>query len=517
MNWTLPDYEYESRRYSMCRPLQEGQWNTLLDIEGPGIIKHIWMTYPLADKGFGRNNWLRIFWDDETEPSVYAPLADFFGVPFGHTGQQYDINSCFLSVLPQNGFNSYFTMPFSQKAKIELFVKQQEMGYGFYFQADVEHCSELPARWGAYRFHAHYRMEGPTEQYGERYLALDAEGDGYYIGATFGIRRTERKADAWYHGGGDLMMIDGETSPQLIHGIGAEDYFGHSWGTAKSSHLYNGNPFIQELDIDDRRPLTNLALYRFHAQDPVRFRHSFRFSIGAMGDPISSVAYWYQTEPHRPFFAPRPDHNLLQDAEVPRETYDIALPDQHCWKVLGPIADEEPYTFDRIHAVETGDQPHLPLTFSPKGLDEDYAMKVDWTSLIAPRGFADLNTVMRPQFRGIRYATECYAFASGCIYSEVEREIVIRLAFDDRLSLKINGNQVFDGNHDSGFQIVRTKAVLREGYNHLLVKLSNTHNTNFKAWVFNVGFEDENGTPIKYVVYPWEMKEDKDGSKPDAL
>jgi len=50
------------------------------------------------------------------------------------------------------------------------------------------------------------------------------------------------------------------------------------------------------------------GLYRWHIVDPVRFEKELRITIQALGwrssgylplqDDISSVAFWYQTEPH---------------------------------------------------------------------------------------------------------------------------------------------------------------------------------------------------------------------------
>ena len=54
------------------------------------------------------------------------------------------------------------------------------------------------------------------------------------------------------------------------------------------------------------------GLYRWHVIDPIRFEQDLRVTIQALGwraggrylplqDDISSVAYWYQSEPHGPF------------------------------------------------------------------------------------------------------------------------------------------------------------------------------------------------------------------------
>jgi hypothetical protein len=49
-----------------------------------------------------------------------------------------------------------------------------------------------------------------------------------------------------------------------------------------------------------------VSMYRFHIEDPVRFRKSIRVTIehghaNRRSDDYSSTAYWYQTEPHAPF------------------------------------------------------------------------------------------------------------------------------------------------------------------------------------------------------------------------
>jgi hypothetical protein len=47
---------------------------TIAEMEGPGSIQHIWMT----PTGNWRYTIIRIYWDDETTPSVEAPVGDFF-------------------------------------------------------------------------------------------------------------------------------------------------------------------------------------------------------------------------------------------------------------------------------------------------------------------------------------------------------------------------------------------------------------------------------------------------------
>ena len=53
----------------------------------------------------------------EEEPSVESPLGDFFCCGFGVSCA---LNSLPVAVNPTRGFNSYFPMPFPEKAKITI-------------------------------------------------------------------------------------------------------------------------------------------------------------------------------------------------------------------------------------------------------------------------------------------------------------------------------------------------------------------------------------------------------------
>jgi len=48
---------------------------TLAEIVGPGAIQHIWLT--TAPAGW-RRLILRVYWDNEEQPSIETPLGDFF-------------------------------------------------------------------------------------------------------------------------------------------------------------------------------------------------------------------------------------------------------------------------------------------------------------------------------------------------------------------------------------------------------------------------------------------------------
>ena len=91
------------------RPIP-GETVTLADLQGPGIVTHIWVTIAANEYGWPRLLRFRVYYDGSTEPSVDAPIGDFFAV--GH-GFERPVNS----LMVRNGSdgrarNSYWPMPF---------------------------------------------------------------------------------------------------------------------------------------------------------------------------------------------------------------------------------------------------------------------------------------------------------------------------------------------------------------------------------------------------------------------
>src|SRR5512144_171179 len=91
----------------------------LADIAGAGCINHIWCTMICDQRDHLRRVVLRMRWDNESDYSVDVPIGDFFGM--GHA-QTANFASLPLQMSPANGraFNSFFPMPFSERALIEV-------------------------------------------------------------------------------------------------------------------------------------------------------------------------------------------------------------------------------------------------------------------------------------------------------------------------------------------------------------------------------------------------------------
>ena len=308
--------------------IEPGQTVSLANIAGAGCVTHIWITIATPSEAFTpqvmepdylRRVLLRMYWDGEDEPSVLVPVGDFFGAGHAHTT---NFVSAPLQMSPQDGrgFNSFFPMPFAKGARIEVVSELAHERLFFYHYIDYEEYDELDESLG--RFHAQWRRENPTQGapigkqsheeflFGgqniggdENYVILDAEGRGHYVGCILNVRNLHPTNQwNWYGEGDDMIFIDGEYWPPSLHGTGTEDYFNTAWAPRQHySAPYHGVIFGGGENWSGL-----VTLYRFHVEDPVTFSTSIRVTIehghaNKRSDDYSSVAYWYQTEPHKSF------------------------------------------------------------------------------------------------------------------------------------------------------------------------------------------------------------------------
>jgi len=297
--------------------IEAGETKVLADIKGPGCINHIWMT-----QGAGyRDVLIRIFWDDEENPSVLCPLGDFFGL--GHE----IVNSyqSFLFSASTRGnnqrntgcaLNCYAQMPFGKSARIEL-VNEGDKPHGQYFYIDYELYDE-PLDDDVIYFHAQFRRENPCNGWGHEirvnvpeanivnkeqlawtnnYLILEAEGRGHYIGCNLSVSNFQ---GSWWGEGDDMIWVDGYKWPPDLHGTGSEDYLNQAWGMQDNAFMRNGS------SIHEGNTKGYQSSYVHHLENPVRFQREVKVTIehghgNHLSNETSSVAYWYQTEPHKPF------------------------------------------------------------------------------------------------------------------------------------------------------------------------------------------------------------------------
>jgi len=296
------------------QPIAIGETRTLAKIEGPGAITHIWVTIASKDKYHLKNLVLRMYWDGEGTPSVESPIGDFFGL--GH-GEYYTFSSYPIQIGTSNALNCFWYMPFEKRALITITNEGTDVCRAFYYYIDYNKYDSIDT---PLRFHAHYRQEYPCTE-GKNYTFLEAQGKGHFVGVSLSIHN---RADGWWGEGDDMFFIDGEEKPSL-HGTGSEDYFCGAWCYGSAfSYLFFGCPLRGEHKRGEK-----WNVYRFHILDPIPFQKSIRVSIehghdaqpNSRTDDYSSVAYWYQTEPHVAFEPLPPPEKRLPEKLTEQATY----------------------------------------------------------------------------------------------------------------------------------------------------------------------------------------------------
>jgi hypothetical protein len=295
--------------------IKGGETFTVADIEGGGAIQQIWMT----PTGKWRYTILRIYWDDQEQPSVECPVGDFFSATWNTYAP---VSSLPVCVNPGSAFNCYWEMPFRKRCRITATnLDKDEMT--LFYQVNYT-LTDIPADC-AY-FHAQFRRVNPLP-YKEVYTILDGvKGRGHYVGTVmaWGVNNNN-----WWGEGEIKFYLDGDGEWPTICGTGAEDYFCGSYNF-ENPETKQYQPFTtpyagmhQVLKPDGvYRSQMRFGLYRWHVMDPVRFEQDLRITIQALGwrgnwtylplqDDISSVAFWYQTLPTAPFPA-LPDRDYLE-------------------------------------------------------------------------------------------------------------------------------------------------------------------------------------------------------------
>jgi hypothetical protein len=282
--------------------IKPGETFTMAEINSAGAIQHIWMT----PTGNWRFSIFRIYWDDETQPSVETPVGDFFGMGWGTYSQ---LNSLPVTVNPGSAFNCYWVMPFRKKCKITMTNINTESMY-LYYQIDYT-LTDVPQDAGY--FHAQFRRKNTVEN-GVCTLVDSIKGKGQYVGTylAWGVHN-----NGWWGEGEIKFYMDGDTKFPTINGTGTEDYFCGSYDFEVNhqynefSTAYSGLPQVLKPD-GLYKSQERFGLYRWHIMDPIRFDKSLRVTIQDLGwkgngayllqhSDISSTVFWYQTEPHNPF------------------------------------------------------------------------------------------------------------------------------------------------------------------------------------------------------------------------
>lgn len=308
-----------------CDVLEAGETKTLVNTNGPGIIRTMWFTGDVSQSLV-----LRIYWDGQEHPSVEAPLGSFFGYGFPDITSDRDnrfptLNSAMFLAAPCRGMNCYWPMPFLRNCRITLENRRPDTQLTVFYTITMEK-GQLPEE--VLYFHASYRQAFPVTRH-QAYTVIDGiQGEGHFAGVTLAVG-TNAPNGCWVEGEAK-MYIDGDIYPSVNY-TGTEDYFcgAYAFGYDRGAHtayqpysgLYAGMYAVLGSQEQRYQYQPRFMLYRLHVPDPISFEKDFRMSLqnmeftpyGQRGrrDDFSSCAYWYQTLPSAPLLPLPADEDIF--------------------------------------------------------------------------------------------------------------------------------------------------------------------------------------------------------------
>jgi Protein of unknown function (DUF2961) len=271
-----------------CR-MDNEQANVVMDIEGPAAITSIRVKThtPASPADFEalRAMTIQIQWDDETAPSVWAPLGDFFGTAPGANKYR----SLPLGLTEDGWWYCEWFMPFAKHARVTL---QKEAGPVTGLECKIA-SHPITGDISKYaRFHAKWHRDALLPIEPERQIdwpVVKTEGKGRFVGMMLHIWNPR---GGWWGEGDEKFFVDGEKFPSTF-GTGSEDYFGYAWGDPA---LFQ-NAFHNQTHNDGNNK-GHVSVNRWHITDNVPFQKSFEGCIEKYFPNrrpclFASMGYWY--------------------------------------------------------------------------------------------------------------------------------------------------------------------------------------------------------------------------------
>jgi len=231
------------------------------------------------------NLWLRISFDKETSPSVFAPVGSFFAM-----GQ---FASYFTRALPAGmddaaNLYCYFPMPFARHATVQLVSQRKWVTKNIRCQIQSKPFAGSFANVGYFK--TAFNSETPTSP-GSDIIMLDVEGSGHLVGVVENMMGPTSRD---YLEGDERFYIDDSQSP-AFYGTGTEDFYNSGWyfNHGLSTLPSHGNP----AHVADGR-YDRTTAYRLFMQDAIPFRKHLRAGIEhGTGNTVSenawTLAYYY--------------------------------------------------------------------------------------------------------------------------------------------------------------------------------------------------------------------------------
>ena len=228
---------------------------------------------------------LQIRWDGQSEPSVWAPLGDFFGTAAG--ANQY--RSYPLGLTPDGWWYCNWYMPFAHQAQVEL-LNDGNAPRSVHFELTYAPLTRPIEQLG--RFHAKWHRDAFLPSEPSRQIdwpMLKTDGTGRFVGVMLHIWNPR---GGWWGEGDEKFFVDGERFPSTF-GTGSEDYFGYAWSDAGLfQHAFHNQTH------NDGNSRGHISVNRWHIPDNVPFHRRFEGSIekyysNQRPTLYASTVYWY--------------------------------------------------------------------------------------------------------------------------------------------------------------------------------------------------------------------------------
>jgi hypothetical protein len=121
------------------RDIAPGETVLLADLEGPGVVQHLWCT---VDPSQLRTLALRVLYDDQPHASIESPLGDFFANGIDGLAR---VVSLPIAVNPRCGMNCYWPLPFRDRLRLSVTNDGPEPVKELFYQLTYAR-QELPGR-----------------------------------------------------------------------------------------------------------------------------------------------------------------------------------------------------------------------------------------------------------------------------------------------------------------------------------------------------------------------------------